>query len=233
MINIKQFEFNPFGENCYVVSGASSEGVVVDPGFYTEEERLALYNYVQSRGITLKGVLLTHAHPDHIWGAARLQRDFDIAVYLHGDDVELLADCNLPQVLFGGQSPDTGMEITHIKDGDVLSTEDLSFKVIHTPGHTPGGVCFYEEQENVLFTGDTLFAGTIGRTDLKGGSYDKLIVSIMETVMPLDGDAEVLPGHGPTSNIGWERTHNPFLEPWGEAEEFDPDLEGISISIDG
>ncbi|MBQ0077254.1 MAG: MBL fold metallo-hydrolase [Bacteroidales bacterium] len=107
---------------------------------------------------------------------------------------------------------------------------ELQVEVIETPGHTPGGVCFLLRNSGVLFSGDTLFAGTIGRTDLPGGEYDLLIKSVMDSLMGLDADIEILPGHGTTSTIGWERTHNPFLEPWGEPEEpFDPDATPITL----
>ncbi len=107
---------------------------------------------------------------------------------------------------------------------------ELQVEVIATPGHTPGGVCYLLRNSGVLFSGDTLFAGTIGRTDLPGGDYDSLIKSVMDSLMGLDTDIEILPGHGATSTIGWERTHNPFLEPWGEPEEpFDPDATPITL----
>ena len=119
----------------------------------------------------------------------------------------------------GFTQPDKGFSTTDISDGETITAAGLGFKVITTPGHTPGSVCYLNEKYGVMFTGDTLFAGSIGRTDLPMGEYDDLIRSIMDKLMGLDGDTDILPGHGGRSSIGWERTHNPFLEPFNEKEE--------------
>ena len=130
------------------------------------------------------------------------------------------------------ERPELKFESKGIEDGEVLELADMKIEVIFTPGHTPGGVCYLLRDEKVMFTGDTLFAGTIGRTDLPGGDYDKLIVSIMDKLMGLPGDVDVLPGHGRKTTIADERTHNPFLQPFNEPEE-DLDWDGEGIEIEG
>ena len=125
----------------------------------------------------------------------------------------------------GLKAPDVSFETEDLVDGQILAPFDqVGFKVITTPGHTPGGVCFYSEENKILFSGDTLFAGSIGRTDLDGGDYDKEIVGIMEKLMLLPGDVEVYQGHGPSTSIAEERTTNPFLQPFNEPWENEIDL---------
>ena len=131
---------------------------------------------------------------------------------------------------FHMEAPEIGFKTTDIHDADTLSAAGISFDVIATPGHTPGGVCYYIRDEGVLFSGDTLFAGAIGRTDLGYGEYDDEIRSIMEKIILLDPSVKVYPGHGPATTIGDERTGNPFLEPFNEPEEeFNPDAEPVVI----
>ena len=128
------------------------------------------------------------------------------------------------------EAPEIGFKTTDIHDSDTLSAAGISFNVIATPGHSPGGVCYYIQDEGVLFSGDTLFAGAIGRTDLGYGEYDDEIRSIMEKIILLDPSVKVYPGHGPATTIGDERTGNPFLEPFNEpVEEFNPDAEPVVI----
>ena len=119
----------------------------------------------------------------------------------------------------GLEVPDTSFRTEPLTDGETLRCGDATFQVISTPGHSAGGVCYHDAADGILLTGDTLFAGSIGRTDLPGGDYERLIVSIMDKLMGLPGDTDILPGHGVYSSISRERVANPFLEPWGEAEE--------------
>ena len=135
-------------------------------------------------------------------------------------DADLLAIAGQSAEAAGLKMPDTGFRTTPLSDGQALTVlKGSPFTAIATPGHTEGGFCFYDETDKVLFSGDTLFAGTIGRTDLFGGEYDKLIVSVMDRLMSLPGDVDVLPGHGTWTTVGNERTGNPFLQPFNEPEE--------------
>lgn len=203
MLNIHKFVFNSYGENTYVMASGKT-AVVVDPGCESPDEKEGFLDWLDSRGLKPSAILLTHAHNDHIAGVQALMERYPVPVYLGAADAEFF------RVPFA---------TVPVSDGQKLELEGLSFEVISTPGHTPGGACYYARAEKVLLTGDTLFRGTIGRTDLPGGDYDKLIVSVMEKLMGLDGDVAILPGHGPVSTIADERTENPFLQPFNEPGE--------------
>ena len=204
-----------------ILAADSGECVVVDPGFYSSDEKEQFYGYVSDNGLKPVAILITHCHVDHIWGAKELQDRFGIPLYMGPEDVEAYSRYDGMPVRFGLEPPRYDFKVTPVNDGDTVTAAGFTFKVITTPGHSPGGVCFLEENEKVMFTGDSLFAGTIGRTDLFRGDYDSLIKSIMEKIIWLDPDIEILPGHGRPSTIGTERTQNPFLEPFNEKEELE------------
>lgn len=212
-MKIKRFVFNPFQENTYLVESPQGKCLIIDPGAYDREEKETLL--ANLHGKEPEAVLLTHGHPDHMASAALLQREFGVKVYMHPDDADV------PSHIAGPLAAhlDLEFETTPLSDGQVLQLLGLECKVIHTPGHSPGGVCYWFESENVLFTGDTLFRGTIGRTDLYKGEYDDLIRSVMDKIMGLPGCTEVLPGHAGSTTIAEERTENPFLQPFNEPEE--------------
>ena len=155
-------------------------------------------------------IINTHGHADHILGNVRVKQATNAPILIHKDDADMLpsAQKNLSAWIGAGVSCGEGDRL--IKDGDKIVIGDFEFKVIHTPGHTPGGICLLTE--GVLFSGDTLFAESVGRSDFPGGSHHKLITSIKEKLMVLDDDVKVLPGHGPGSTIGWERKMNPFIQ---------------------
>lgn len=218
-MNIRTFVFNPYLENTMVLNAkGSSKAVIIDPGCMPGAETRALEKMVSDQGLEPVAILLTHGHADHTHGAAALQKKYGIPVYMNTADAFLCENC--------------GFEATPLEDGQILTPGGLDFKVIFTPGHTPGGVCYYCGSRKVLFSGDTLFKGTIGRTDLPGGDYDKLIVSVMEKIMWLDGDVQVFPGHAGSTTIADERTENPFLQPFNEPEENldDDEVQPVYIS---
>ena len=220
MVNIKAFVFNPFRENTYFVWDEEGSLVVIDPSFYDQEEQEAFFSLVSRENLTLREIWLTHGHFDHIFGVAPLQRKYSVPVLMGEADADLLAIAGQSAEAAGLKMPDTGFRTTPLTDGQALTVlKGSPFTAIATPGHTEGGFCFYDETDKVLFSGDTLFAGTIGRTDLFGGEYDKLIVSVMDRLMGLPGDVDVLPGHGTWTTVGNERTGNPFLQPFNEPEE--------------
>lgn len=236
LLNIKTFVFNSFRENCYVLWDAVGNCVIVDPGCYWPEEFARLKELVEAEGLTPKAVWLTHGHFDHVHGVLKVVREYSVPVLMSSEDKVVLDNNQAAVGAFGLTAPDSSdIKTVDIRDGEILDTlQGAPFKVITTPGHTPGGVCYYDETDKVLISGDTLFAGTIGRTDHLGGDYDRLIISLMDKLMGLPGDVDVLPGHGHRTTIADERTHNPFLQPFNEPEEdFDWDGDGIEIDSVG
>ena len=243
-LKIKSFCLNPFRENCYILSDDDGSCVIVDPGCYTPSELRSLKEYISQNELTPTAIWLTHGHFDHLFGAAGLSRDYSVPVWMSPEDKTLVERDGEFAIGVGLNPPDVSFSTRDLSDGQILrlaqddkdkqilrlaqddnddilngSEESLTFQVIATPGHTQGCVCFYSEDLKILLTGDTLFAGAIGRTDLFGGDYDKEIVSIMDKLMGLPGDVEVLPGHGPATTIAEERTGNPFLRPWGGVDD--------------
>ena len=232
MLNIRTLTCNPIQERTYVVWKDKGACVVVDPGCYGDGELQALTDLLAQESLTPAAILLTHGHFDHIFGVKALQDRFGgIPVFMHPAD-EVVLDYGADMARRLGLAPAaTDFRRTPIRDGQVLELAGIRFEVIATPGHTPGGVCYLVREADILFCGDTLFAGSIGRTDFPYGEYDDLIRAIMERLILLDPEVRILPGHGPTSTIGQERTGNPFLEPFNEPEEEpDPDLEPVVIN---
>lgn len=206
MLNTHIFTFNLFQEHTMVAWAAGPQCIIVDPGCHHPTDFEELYAFLDDSQLTPVAILLTHGHLDHTFGVKALQEKWDIPTYMHP------ADGELPDRPFN-------FPFTPVEDGQVLKIADMQFKVITTPGHTPGSVCFLDEGNSLMFTGDTLFAGTIGRSDFSYSDYDDEIRSIMEKLIWLDPAIEIYPGHGPSSTIGNERTTNPFLEPFNELGE--------------
>lgn len=216
---IKTLVLTPFQQNTRVVACESTrKAICIDPG----EESAELVDYIRDNELDLTAICLTHGHLDHIGGTAALHKSFpDAEILLHVDDEDLYQA--LPrQPLFMGIQPDQmramGFDYEDpppltrsFRHGEVLEVGELRFSVRHCPGHTRGHVVLAEHRERVVFTGDCLFSGTIGRTDLPGGDYDQLIESIRANIMDLADDFTVYCGHGPETTVGKERTSNPFL----------------------
>ena len=219
MIHIEQFTFNPFNERTSVVWDKDGKCAFIDPGCADAAELGKLTAFIEKKGLTPVCVMLTHAHFDHIYGVAGLVRTYGIPVYMHQGEQQTL-DVTNPYMcrMFGFSEPEE-FEWTPVADCSTIEVGGLKFDTLETPGHTPGGVCFLERSEKVLFSGDTLFAGAIGRTDHPGGDYDQLMRSIFEKLLCLDGDVDVFPGHGPNTTITDERMTNPFLLPFNEPND--------------
>ena len=220
MINIRQFICNPYEERSYLFWDETGQAAVVDPGFLGPEETQRLDRALEEHQLQLQAVLLTHAHFDHIYGVRHCVEKFGVPVRLHPDEKTVLEGVGRFARGSGMPVPDCGWAPLEIRDGERIRIGSLEWEVIATPGHSPGSVCFYCASEKQLVSGDTLFAGSIGYTQLPWADYDKEIVSIMDRLMGLDADVEVHPGHGGGTTIGDERTHNPFLQPfnWKDPE---------------
>lgn len=218
MLHSRLFSFNPLGTNCVVLwEDGSSACTVVDPGMSSADGTKELTDFFDSHKLTPDAILLTHGHFDHVWGVEKLLALYPVPVYLHPLDKDIMDKMGA-----GSRMMESFSFLKHdfptvdIADGEILTTGGAAWKVIHTPGHTPGGVCYYSAPDRLLLSGDTLFAGSIGRTDLAGGDYDALMASIREKLLVLPGDTDVIPGHGRPTSIASEGMHNPFLEPFNE-----------------
>jgi hydroxyacylglutathione hydrolase len=218
---IAGFPAGPWGTNCYVVAtGAGAECVVVDPG---KDATAGVEEVVREHRLKPVAVLVTHGHLDHMWCVAPVAGGYDATAWIHPDDRHLLTDP------MAGMSPETSQmlvgqgyewaepdDVRELADGQGLELAGLRFHVDHTPGHTEGSVTFrtpYDAPDvsEVMFAGDLLFAGSIGRTDLPGGDHPTMLRSLTDKVLPLGDDVVVLPGHGEQTSIGRERATNPFL----------------------
>ncbi|SMP49358.1 MBL fold metallo-hydrolase [Anoxynatronum buryatiense] len=205
MFKVKKLVTGPLQVNTYILGETESkEAMVIDPGGNAG----GVIQVLEQQGWTLKLIVLTHGHGDHIGAVAELQNRTGVSMVIHEEDVAMLTDSKRNFTSMMG----TGIEITPdgtLEDGDEILLGDQSVLVISTPGHTQGGICL--KADNLLFTGDTLFMMSIGRTDLEGGNHRQLIRSIKDRLMVLEDDVVVYPGHGPESTIGEERTKNPYL----------------------
>ncbi|QXJ20089.1 MBL fold metallo-hydrolase [Actinomadura graeca] len=213
------FPAGSFEANCYVVAPAAGEEcVIVDPG---EGAEAGIEEILREHRLKPVAVLLTHGHLDHVWSVAPVCGAKDVPAYIHPDDRELLTDpakglsLGAGQQLFGGLELTEPDDVRELSDGAVLELAGLSVTVDHAPGHTPGSVTFRTpataDLPGVMFSGDLLFAGSIGRTDLPGGSYEEILASLSRVCLSRPDETAVLPGHGPQTTIGRERATNPFL----------------------
>ncbi len=194
--------------NCYLLfDRVSKQAFVIDPG----GDAALIKEALKGNGLKTVYIVNTHAHFDHVSANSELKDATGATIALHGGDVGLLAEAQEHAAIWGVKiGPQPGPDLI-IQNGSTLKAGAITLDVLHTPGHTPGGVCLYYKDAGVLFTGDTLFAGSIGRTDLEGGSSKELLKSIKDRLLPLDDNVIVLPGHGPASTIGEEKELNPFV----------------------
>jgi len=211
MISVKQFVFNPFQENTYVLYQPQGQAIVVDAGCSNEREFQEVIDFVYNQKLTVKRLVNTHCHIDHILGVDKLRTQFGVKAYAHIDDFPLLQMAPAHAMMFGLYLDTVPTIDETINHNDLIDLNGSQLRVIHTPGHSKGGVCLYAENEKFLITGDTLFNLSIGRTDLVGGNYETLIKSIREQLMVLPDDVIVYPGHGSSTTIGIEKASNPFL----------------------
>ena len=206
-LRIEEYNVGDIGTNCYfIVNADTKEMLVIDPGGDGKD----LIRRINNSELKPVAVLLTHGHYDHVADADVVAKEYDIPIYAHEAERETLENPNLNlSPMFGRR------EIYHadkyVKDGDILNLAGFTIRVIHTPGHTVGGCCYYFDGNKVLASGDTLFCGSVGRTDFPKGSMSDLVRSIKEKLLDLPGDTAVLPGHESRTTIGYERQYNAFL----------------------
>ncbi|MEA3449311.1 MAG: MBL fold metallo-hydrolase [Bacteroidota bacterium] len=210
-MHIKTFVFNSFQVNTYLLYDDNKAGIVIDPAMMFPEEHHEFKTYLETHGIKLKKALFTHGHIDHIAGAAWVKKEFGLSPTAHAADNALINAAEMHAEAFGIKIDPPADVKYKLEHGDVIQSGDITLHCRLVPGHSPGSIAFIEKETKSIFTGDALFAGSIGRTDLPGGDYDTLIHSIQEQLMSLPSDYTIHPGHGPKSTIQNEKTGNPYL----------------------
>ncbi|KAA6331958.1 putative metallo-hydrolase [termite gut metagenome] len=211
-MKIKKFEFNMFPVNCYVLWDDTKEAAIIDAGCFYEEEKQTLKEYIISNGLTLKHLLNTHLHLDHIFGNPFVVQEFGIQPEACQADEFWLEEAPKQSRMFGFELREIPVPTgKYLKDGDTVSFGDTVLEVIHVPGHSPGSLVYYCKADNCVFTGDVLFQGSIGRADLAKGNFDVLIEGIRTRLFTLPSNTDVYPGHGARTTIEKELTENPFF----------------------
>jgi len=206
------FTFNPLAENTYLLwDDAHRQAVVIDPGCSNRVEREELRGFVEKQGLTVVGLLNTHGHIDHVLGNAFVARTYGVALQLPAADLPTLRAVKSYAAMWGFPDYEELLPEILLKPGDTVRFGSAELEVLSVPGHAPGHVAFVNRAENLCVSGDVLFRGSIGRTDLPGGSYAQLLESIRTQLLPLGDAVRVFPGHGPATTVGDERRTNPFL----------------------
>ena len=207
-MEVRCFTGGDFAQNGYVVRcEASGQCVIVDPG----AAALDMVEAVKGAAGEVAGVLLTHAHLDHVEGLGVIRDFTDVPVYLHPDDREMFANLPVQAAMLGLSAPQMDPPERELEDGGSFRFGESAFKVVHTPGHSPGHVILHAEDDGLALVGDLVFAGSVGRTDLPGGDYQALFRSIRKHVLTMPGETRLFAGHGPATTVEHERTSNPFL----------------------
>jgi hydroxyacylglutathione hydrolase len=207
---LESFPVGPLRCNCTILGDeVTHEAVVVDPGDNIPE----ILSRLQKHGLSLRQIVITHAHIDHVGGSALLKQATGAPVFLNQQDLGLLGAMEIQAGWLGIPTPEVASPDASAEDGLTVGLATLPAEVIHTPGHTPGSICLLFAQQHLLLAGDTLFAGSIGRTDLPGGDGRQILRSLRDRLMVLPDTTRVLPGHGPDTTIGEEKQSNPFLQP--------------------
>jgi len=207
---LETFPVGPLQCNCTIVGDETTrEAMVIDPGDNIPE----ILSRLAKHGLKLRQIVVTHAHIDHIGGAVQLKKATGAPILLNANDLPLLKMMEIQAGWLGVRPPEVIPPDTSADEGMILGIAGHTAQVLHTPGHTPGSICLHFAPEKLLIAGDTLFAGSIGRTDLPGGDSRRILRSIHDQLMPLPDDTRVIPGHGPATTVGEERESNPFLQP--------------------
>ena len=211
-MHIKSFVFNPFYENTYVIWGDDLEAFIIDPGCYESFENQELINFVIENDLKIKAVVNTHCHIDHVLGNFAMTNHFNCPLWIPENEDESYRSVTTYAPTWGIQNYTEKSPDLLIKEGDELTLGDIKLNVIEIPGHSPGHQVFYHEPGQQIIGGDVLFRESIGRTDLPGGDHATLLTGIQEKLYSLPEDCTVYPGHGPSTTIGHEKIHNPFVK---------------------
>ena len=212
MTRVYQLTYGPFAENTYVIADDDLNAIIVDPGMYHPEENVKFFEFINSQQLKPCRLLLTHAHLDHVFGVNWINKTYGLTPEIHFDDQIVYESAVVVAKQYGlnmNQLVPSNISLIH---NQVFKFGGSEFRIIHTPGHSPGSVCFRNDNEGYVISGDVLFQGSIGRTDLPGGDFNVLIRSINEHIINLAEDTIVYSGHGPVTTVGQEKISNPFLQ---------------------
>ncbi len=212
MLNINLLTFNAFSENTYLISNENKQCWIVDPGMYEQRETDQIISLIEKNGLVPQSIINTHTHIDHVFGVDALKNRYKIPFGIHEAELPVLSSASGAAMLFGFEFPVIPKPDFFIGTKEKLMLGDDELEVRFTPGHSPGSISFYYPAGKWVISGDALFNGSIGRTDLPGGNFDTLISSIKSALLTLPDDTVVFSGHGPETTILAEKTHNQFLQ---------------------
>ncbi len=212
MVNIEVIPVGMFMSNCIIAScSETSEGIIVDAG----DEAEIIIAEVRRLGVKVKAALSTHAHVDHVSALAEVVEEFGVPAYMHKDDLRIYEHVAQSAMMYGLEPPETCKISRFLEDGEKVRMGKVTARILHSPGHSPGGICIFfpDEDPPRVLSGDVLFKGSIGRTDLPGGNFDTLMATLKKVFLPMSDDTVVYPGHGPETTVRQEKIMNPFLAP--------------------
>ena len=212
MHHIKSFAFNPFSENTYVVFNENKNAFIIDPGDFSEVENNILNQFIIDNELKVQNILLTHAHIDHVLGLQKAFDKYKVPILMHELEKEILDRNPMDANRFGFFFKPFEGEISYLNENEIISVDEDEFKILHVPGHSPGHIAFYSEAQKFIISGDVLFEGSIGRTDLYKGDAQELLKSIREKLFVLEDETKVYNGHGNPTTVGFEKNYNPFFK---------------------
>lgn len=211
MIKVRFFTFSPVQENTYVLYNEQNKAIIIDPGCYFTAEQETLKKFIDDTQLEPVRLLNTHCHLDHVFGNKWVSETWKLGLHLHAGEEQMLKLAPLSGEKWGLPFQNYSGPLHFLEEGDTIRLGNDALKVILAPGHSPASICFYCEEQGFLVGGDVLFRESIGRTDLPGGNHESLLKNIREKLFVLPDEVVVYPGHGPSTTIGYEKTHNPFL----------------------
>ncbi|HPW87734.1 MAG TPA: MBL fold metallo-hydrolase [Kaistella chaponensis] len=212
MLHIKSFAFNPFSENTYIVFNENKNAFIIDPGDFSEVENNILNQFIVDNELKVQNILLTHAHIDHVLGLQKAFDKYKVPILMHELEKEILDRNPMDANRFGFFFKPFEGEISYLNENEIISVDEDEFKILHVPGHSPGHIAFYSEAQKFIISGDVLFEGSIGRTDLYKGDAQELLKSIREKLFVLEDETKVYNGHGNPTTVGFEKSYNPFFK---------------------
>ena len=212
-MEIKSFTFNAFQENTYIIYDDTKECIIIDPGCYEKKEKNILEEFINNKKLKPVKLINTHCHIDHILGNQFVFQKWNLDTYMNKKDTPLLENAETIASMYGFTKYENCLNPKKfLEDKDVVNFGINQFEILFTPGHSPGHICLYSKKHNVIIAGDVIFRNSIGRTDLPGGDYTTLMNSITKQILPLPDTTKIYCGHGPCTDLGFERKNNPFLQ---------------------